>query len=312
MSGSTPGRGNTGTGSALTALGQLNPEWQPWLDLIDLVLREVDDPVWAEARVELTPDRASAKPLLHNATIAVDVRAAHRWTHELLKAAAPHLLHDSARRRRLDARGVDALTLLEMAATQDRERVGTLAAQLDVDADGLFAVAQLAARPLLMSCCGQVADRVPATWEAGYCPVCGAWPTVAELRGLKKSRHLRCGCCGGDWTLPVLHCPFCDEVDHTKLGGLVVDGEEETKRVEVCHSCQGYIKTSATLVAIPAPRIAIADLEMVDHEIAALERGFHRPEGPGATIDLQIVPVEAGGSKLKIASGLFPGRWREP
>lgn len=308
----TPVGRDPGPGSALGELGRLNPEWEPWLDLIDLVLKEADDPVWAEAHVELDAERGPSDPLLHNATITVDVRAAHRWTRDLLNAAAPHLLNSSDRRKRLDARDVDALVLMEIAATNDRTGIGTIATELDVDADGLFAVAQLAARPLLMSACGQIEDEVPTSRQAGHCPICGAWPTIAELRGLKKSRHLRCGCCGGDWTLPVLHCPYCNEVDHTKLGGLVVDGEEETRRVETCHSCKGYLKTTTTLVAIPAPRLAIVDLEMIDHEIAALERGFHRPKGPGAAIELQISPLEAGRSRLEIATGLLTRRWRTP
>lgn len=312
MPGATPRRGDAGTRSALAAVGRLNPEWQPWLELVDLALIEVDDPVWAEAHVEPAPDRSPTAPLLHGAVVSVDVRAAHRWTRELLNVAASHLVPDRARRRHFDARRTDALALLEAAATHDRQRIEALAEEADVDAVALYAVAQLAARPLLLSCGNQLADRVPGDWAEGHCPVCGAWPTIAELRGLKRTRHLRCGCCGGDWTFSVLHCPFCNEKEHTNLGGLVVDGEEETRRVETCHTCRGYVKTIATLVAVPPRRIAIADLETVDLELAALERGYHRPDGPGAKIDLQVVPAPTGASKLRIPSGFFTGRWRTP
>lgn len=294
----TPRSGDTGTRSSLATLGRLNPEWRPWLDLVDLALEMVDDPVWSEAHLELAPSRAPMMPLLHGATISVDLQMAEGSIHELLRRSAPHLAHDPVFLEYFDPYEIDVLALLQAAVMRESEWFEAVVGESSLDLAGLHAVAQLALWPLLLNSARWVADQLSngttAGWSNGYCPICGAWPVIAELRGLKKTRHLRCGSCSGDWTLPILHCPFCDEVDHAKLGGLVVDGEEEKRKIEVCHTCNGYIKTVATLGPLPATRMAVIDLEMIEHEIAALERGFHRPEGPGIAIELEILPAKRG------------------
>ena len=51
----------------------------------------------------------------------------------------------------------------------------------------------------------------------GYCPVCGAWPAFAEMRGIERSRYLRCGRCGGGWQAQCLSCSYCGMTDHEEL-----------------------------------------------------------------------------------------------
>ena len=61
-------------------------------------------------------------------------------------------------------------------------------------------------------------------WDRGYCPVCGAWPALAELVGAEKRRVLRCGRCGTWWSWLVLLCPYCGNDDHRTLGTLSANG----------------------------------------------------------------------------------------
>ena len=35
-----------------------------------------------------------------------------------------------------------------------------------------------------------------AVWQQGYCPICGGWPLLAELRGIELAQYLRCAACG--------------------------------------------------------------------------------------------------------------------
>src|SRR5438552_1345771 len=62
---------------------------------------------------------------------------------------------------------------------------------------------------LLRACGRQLQTHIPSGWSRGYCPVCGAWPVLAELRGLERTRCLRCGRCGVDWQRPWLACVYC-------------------------------------------------------------------------------------------------------
>jgi Uncharacterized protein involved in formate dehydrogenase formation len=86
---------------------------------------------------------------------------------------------------------------------------------------------------------------------------------------------------------------FCDEIDHHRLGFLVVEGEGEGEerhgRVEVCDSCHGYLKTVTTLGML-APHVLVRyDLATVPIDLAAQERGYARPPRPAWAPDVRLV-----------------------
>jgi FdhE protein len=147
--------------------------------------------------------------------------------------------------------------------------------------------------PLLQACRRAWADLAPGTWAHGYCPICGAWPAVAEVRGLDGARHLRCRGCGGDWTTAWLRCPFCGEHDHTRLGSLVAAEGFEREKVEVCDHCHGYIKTITTFTPIRPEQVVLQDLATVGLDVAAVERGY-RPPGPRDPLAVRIVARRSG------------------
>lgn len=287
--GAAPGRGDAGPRSALAKMAELNPEWRPWLGLVEETLDALNDPTWsAAAPDEPVPHRPPDAPLLHDATLRVDPRPARRWVRRLIKAAASSATPGASTLARMRFRRLDALGLLEAAITYDPLLIDAIATETDADAHALAAVAQLAARPLLQACGRKLAPHVPVGWSHGYCPICGAWPALAETRGIERARRLRCARCGGDWAFPVLLCPFCGERDHRRQGSLVPDGEEELRKVDTCRSCRGYVKTITTLTAIPAPDLLVEDLATLELDIAALERGYARPERPGYGLSVQI------------------------
>ncbi|HEX6938585.1 MAG TPA: formate dehydrogenase accessory protein FdhE [Longimicrobiales bacterium] len=276
---------DTGARSALAALADLNPEWRPWLRLLEAADDALDDPVWAAAAPEApVPGRPPDAPLLHEATLPVAARAARRWVRRLMREAGLRAAPDAVSPAPPRSRSLDAGALLEAAVAQDAARIEVLAAAAGVEPPALAAVAQLAVRPLLQASGRRLVGRVPADWAHGYCPVCGAWPALAETRGIERARRLRCARCGGDWAFPVLRCPFCGERDHRKQGALVPDGEEDIRKIDICKSCRGYVKTVTTLLPIAAASVVVEDLAMVELDIAALQRGYARPERPGYAV----------------------------
>ena len=294
MHGTTPGL-RTGTPARLADLERQSPEWRAWLRLLGEVLRVLDDPAWgaplgdAGSESTATP-RSPGEPLLHGRVLVVDTRRLNGLMERLAEIAAdedgPGAVSLAGYRPSADT----ALQLLAAAIRQDRAGIGRLSASAGVDAGALETLAQLVAVPLLQSCGRLLHDHVPLSWPHGYCPICGSWPLLAELRGLDRTRRLRCGRCGGDWPVNWLRCPYCGETDHERLGALVLGGRLKTSTVETCSQCLGYLKTVTTLQAIPPFELLIRDLETVELDVAALERGYVRPGGHRFPLDVRVTP----------------------
>ncbi len=257
--------GSAGRLSGPPAESSIDPAWQPWLDLLGIVLDEVSDPSWAVIE-PATSERAEGAPLLHGATVRLDARR----TRELVTTLAGRI-------GVLSVGDLDPIALIRAAMERDDVVIVRSAERVGTSYDSLTVLAQLAAVPLLHAAARSLDRGVPATWQRGYCPVCGTWPSLVEMRGIERERRLRCGCCAADWRLPVLRCPFCGELDHHLLGSLIPEGDEKQRRIETCESCHGYLKVVMTLGALPPLTLALQDLATVPLDLAAQERGYERP-----------------------------------
>jgi len=283
MHGTTAGL-RTDSTARLADLERRKPEWQAWLRLLGETLRALDDPAWsaplADAGESTGGPRAPDEPLLHGRVLVVDDRRLARLVRDLVETQGSL----AGFRPSADA----AVQLLAAVLGPDRARLGGLATSAGVDPGALETVARLAAVPLLQSCGRLLRDQVPRSWSNGYCPICGSWPLLAELRSLERTRHLRCGRCGGDWRVAWLCCAYCGETDHERLGTLVLEGEPETWSVETCSRCSGYLKSVTTLQAIHPFELLLRDVETVELDVVALDRGYARPGGDGFPLDLGV------------------------
>jgi len=153
----------------------------------------------------------------------------------------------------------------------------------------LEAVLGLTLLPLLQAVAAGCAPLLQqASWGAGCCPVCGAWPALAEARGLERTRVLRCGRCGAGWSLPWQLCPFCANDRHDTLGYLYDEEHGESRRVFTCQRCHGFLKTLSTLAAIEPPLVPVEDLATLTLDLAALDRGCQRPNQPGLDLGIEL------------------------
>jgi FdhE protein len=274
------------TTARLDELARQRPEWQTWIRLVSVAWGALDDSRWHPTLIETELGHAfenspANAPLLHGRTLLVDAARAHRLVRDLASLALP-----GARYR---PRPAQALNLISAAIRQDSEAIRGLAEQDDVATDPLATVAQLAALPVLQSCGRILADQLPSHWQAGHCPVCAAWPLIAERRGLDRSRRLRCGRCAADWEVPWLWCIYCGERDHQRLGSLEPDGSGEMLKVETCLSCRGYLKSAATLQGLPPLELLLHDLESVEFDLVAMKREYRRPVNRAFPLELRLV-----------------------
>jgi FdhE protein len=257
----------------------LDPSWQKWLDLVDLAVVESRQPEWSEG-IHLRDARTPDAPLLHGSTLRVNGSRTRDFTTTLARNLGLVALE-----------AIDPLALLRAGVERDSGNLERLSVGLAISTDTAALLGQLSALPLLLNASRALSTEASRTWQRGYCRVCGAWPSMVEMRGIQRERRMRCGCCGSDWLLPVLRCAFCDETDHQKLGFLLSEEGEQHIRVETCATCRGYLKTLTTLGALPFAALAAKDMSTVAFDLAAQDRGYARPARPGWQLRVEVVQL---------------------
>lgn len=240
-------------------------------------------------------------PVLHDQPVQIDVHYAADLFSRLVNTLQER--EDADLAPRLDAVATAALngqldpqTLFAEAFVQHHAHLNALAEQAQVDPELLVALATQSVAPLLRAYADRLAPLVAGlddgspeavAWHFGYCPVCGGWPLLAELRGIELSAHLRCAACGTAWRWRRIGCAYCRNDDFRSLQVLTIEGEQRFK-ISVCDRCHGYLKVINSFDPPPADLLVLDDVASVHLDVAAIERGYHRPVGSGYVIELAL------------------------
>ena len=164
-------------------------------------------------------------------------------------------------RSAIEDQHLDAGSLLAASLSRDQEAIRTGAVHRGLAPDLVWLVAELAVGPfayVLQRALFASAARLQETdaalpvdpvaaaldgWRHGYCPACGSWPAMAEV--VDGHRVLRCSFCAAAWELESYACVYCAEEGEPFVTA-APDEERKDRRVEVCSSCGGYLKTVDT------------------------------------------------------------------
>jgi len=173
-------------------------------------------------------------------------------------------------------------SLLAASLARNQTAIRTGASHRGLAPDLVWLVAELAVSPFVhllqrMLFSHPTDDRLLSAleaWNHGYCPACGSWPAVAEV--VSGHRTLRCSFCSCGWELAAYACIYCGESGE-KFVTAAPDDERKDRRVEVCSSCGGYLKTVDLPELSPFPLLSISDIETTDLDLAAMEHGYQRP-----------------------------------
>jgi FdhE protein len=269
----------------LTRLEAADPEWRPLVAILRathaLTVEPGPRPVLDPAAVS-----ESAEPVLHRRTLRIPPGWARHAIGTLAAAAAesdnriaPALVADESRWP----------GLLAAALSDNRQAMAAFAAELGAPVDIVTTLAGYAATALLQRVAGGfplTAHRSPLT--AGCCPTCAAWPLLAEIRGIEQAYRLRCGRCGGDWAGEWLRCTFCGERDHSLLGTLILETGPGSATVQHCATCRQYLKVIPVLAPSEPFELLLRDLETVELDLSARERGFSGPPELGFALEVTV------------------------
>jgi FdhE protein len=278
--------------SALEGLKRARPEWMPWLDVLEEVVREGHSPHWERMVPAGTTPRTDQLPALAGRSISLPAHRVRRLLERLLGLAAESGSDAMRTLANVHVAEVDCVELFTSSIRHDTEAASRAAAAHDADREALQAVVALLPVPFLLACNRRLAASVPSGWTKGHCPVCGSWPALVEVRGIERSRYFRCARCGGEWYARALVCPFCDNSDHDQLATLVPAERDAQVTIDACNACRGYVKAFTRLQGCPPATVMIEDLRSVELDMAALEQGYARPPGGGCPID--VTATDAG------------------
>jgi FdhE protein len=273
----------------MVELGRKYPEWKPWLTGIQQILRESVNPEWDAVVPTRTEPQQEKVPLLTGAELVLELSLVRRLLEQLICVASVNGTPEMATLKSVLHADLDILSLFQASLCSDGDHIKEIAAVLGSDTAALQAVAGIVPFPALHACNRRWASLISASWMEGYCPVCGAWPAFAEVRGIERSRFLRCGRCGGAWQAQCLFCPYCAMTDHNELVSLVPEKGGSNSVIDACKRCRGYVKTFTTLQGSPPVKVIVDDLASVDLDIAAVQQGYRHPEEAGYSLDVVVV-----------------------
>jgi len=169
---------------------------------------------------------------------------------------------------------MDAGSLLTASLSRNQDAIRQGAIHRGLAPDLVWLLAELAASPFAHALHRALLPSQSA-WNHGYCAVCGSWPALMEV--VDGRRILRCSFCASAWERDEYSCAYCGESDGEKFRTAAPDQERIQRRLELCMSCQGYLKTIDVAELSPFPLLAIYDMETMDLDLAAMEHGYSRP-----------------------------------
>ncbi len=276
------------------ALGTSRPDLAPAValqrDLLGIVMQLAATlETRPRARLSLPPKYVAAKlargvPALAGEPVPLPVPALTPALLKLCDALAVGGAADAATHIRdaVASGTMESGSLLTASFRRDQPAIRIGATHRGLAPDLVWLVAELAVSPFIHSLQRSLFDRAEHdalhdaldTFARGYCPACGSWPAVAEV--VKGHRTLRCSFCAAAWELPTYACIYCGEQDAAFVTA-APNEERKDRRVELCRTCGGYLKTIDLEALSPFPLLAISDIETTDLDVAAMEHGYGRP-----------------------------------
>lgn len=235
-------------------------------------------------------------PLLHQTPAFVDISWSAGLFGRLLEVVLDHQPEAQAALEALESTLDDGLldveSLFQEAFVQHRQHVAQIASDADVDEELLASLAWLAVAPQLTVYGRPLARYLEAGWDRGYCPVCGVWPGLRELRGVQRVAWSRCLSCGTAWPATPDACTYCGAAPVLHLG---LD-DDARFGVDACEQCHGYLKTARAFEPSPTELLPLDDLASVHLDELAQRQGYTRPLGVGFPIELgeDAFPIELG------------------
>jgi len=224
----------------------------------------------------------AGSPLLLRQNFPCDLDQALRLVPNLLDmlsdSGGPATLAAAALREAMAKGELDMRAVLLALAKGDDAPFALWRAKLPGSPRSLDFLATTALFPSLHAATAQLAKHLPENLphDHGHCPLCGSLPYITLLREKEGQRFGVCSFCGFEHRLRRIGCPACDEDDQSKLKLFRV-AEYPGVRVDVCGTCNMYIKTLDFREMDKKYMPPLDDMATVALDVLAQQQGYRRP-----------------------------------
>ncbi len=141
------------------------------------------------------------------------------------------------------------------------------------ESTGLFLLS-LVARVVLESRAKEItAYLVDIQWEKGYCPICGAFPTIALIEEEGGKRFLHCSSCGQDWRFTRVICPYCENDAEKGMDYYYIENKTQESAF-ICEKCKKYLVTLYRTGSLFTRDMDISAMSLIHLDMIMQDKGY--------------------------------------
>lgn len=111
------------------------------------------------------------------------------------------------------------------------------------------------------------------SWEKGYCPICGEFPSIALIEEEGGKRFLHCSSCGQEWRFTRVACPYCEKEAQQEMDYFYVESKPQESAF-VCDKCRKYLVTLYRAGRLHARDMDISAISLTHLDIIMQEKGY--------------------------------------
>lgn len=147
-------------------------------------------------------------------------------------------------------------------------------ADLQVSPLGIALLLRQLIRIILEKRSQDTAERIKdIEWKKGYCPVCGAFPTIALIEEKITRRWLHCSQCGHDWLFSRVICHYCENEAQQGMDFFYVETRAQ-EAAFTCDRCKRYLITLNRVSDLHDHDLDVSAISLVHLDVIMQEKGF--------------------------------------
>ena len=179
-------------------------------------------------------------------------------------------------------RNIDLFDCVKSYPDGGSEIVDRWAAEMKLQAPAIAFLIQSVTRIILEKRAKQI-DLEKLEWEKGYCPICGAFPSIAMIKEKIAWRWLHCSACGHDWKFDRFLCPYCEHEGHKEVSYFFIEGKEQESAF-ICDRCKRYLVTRNRVSDLNFRDLDIFAIALIHMDVMMQDKGYQ----PMATCEWNV------------------------